>query len=253
MKPPRCLILVTLLLLATRAARAEDHFLTIGGGSSPDNNQVSLEKNIIYFQKVLAESGHAKARHDIFFSDGDEPGKDIQYVDPASEPPELNVLLARLNGNEHELYVQYRTHEVPGVRGASTRPALTKWFDNVGSKLKDRDRLFIYFTGHGGRGRPPRNTTLALWNDSSMPVREFVGLLDRVPPGVRVVIVMVQCHAGGFADVIFEKGTPPGLSKANRCGFFATLHNRQAAVCTADIDEENYHEYSTFFFAALHG
>ena len=29
--------------------------------------------------------------------------------------------------------------------------------------------------------------------------------------------------------------------------------DRQAAGCTPDIDEENYHEYSTFFFAALHG
>src|SRR5688500_13984238 len=247
------LILGTFLLLTTHRARAEDHFLTIGGGSSADNNQVSLEKNILFFQKVLAESGKGKAPHDIYFSDGDDPGKDLQYIDPDFEPPTLNALLARLNGNEHELYMQYRSHELPGVRGASTRPALTKWFDDVGAKLNDGDRLFIYFTGHGGRGRPPRNTTLALWNDSSMPVREFVTLLDRVPAGVQVVIVMVQCHAGGFADVLFDRGTPPRLSNANRCGFFATLHNRQAAGCTADIDEENYHEYSTFFFAALHG
>ena len=253
MRPPPCHVLLFVLVLLSPAVRAEDHFLTIGGGSAPDNNQVSLEKNILYFRAVLAASGLGSAKHDTFFSDGDDPGLDVQYIDPDFEPPALNVLLARLNGNEHELYYQYRTHELTGVRGPSTRQAIVDWFNEVGAKLKANDRLFIYFTGHGGRGRPTRNTTLALWNDASMPVREFVPLLDRVPNDVSVVMVMVQCHAGGFADVIFEGAKPPALSAANRCGFFATLHNRQAAGCTPDIDEENYHEYSTFFFAALHG
>jgi hypothetical protein len=246
-------VALLVIVVAAQWTVADDHFLTIGGGGSPDNNQVSLEKNILYFRTVLAGSGLGSAAHDVFFSDGDDPGLDVQYVDPEFEPPVLNVLLARLNGNEHELYYQYRTHGLPDVRGPSTRQSLTSWFADTGSKLKQGDRLFIYFTGHGGRGRPQRNTTLALWNDASMPVKEFVTLLDRVPADVPVVIVMVQCHAGGFADVLFDRGTPPNLSNANRCGFFATLHNRQAAGCTADIDEENYHEYSTFFFAALHG
>ena len=43
------------------------------------------------------------------------------------------------------------------------------------------------------------------------------------------------------------------MSGANRCGFFATVHDRKAAGCTADIDEANYQEYSTYFFAALRG
>src|SRR5688572_11559785 len=53
-RPP---LLFLLLLSATCPLRADDHFLTIGGGSSPDNNQVSLEKNILYFRAVLAAAG----------------------------------------------------------------------------------------------------------------------------------------------------------------------------------------------------
>src|SRR5207247_1966972 len=39
----------------------------------------------------------------------------------------------------------------------------------------------------------------------------------------------------------------------SRCGFFATTHDRMAAGCTADVMEESYQDYSTYFFAALDG
>jgi hypothetical protein len=38
-----------------------------------------------------------------------------------------------------------------------------------------------------------------------------------------------------------------------RCGFYATVENRPAAGCTAEINEENYEEYSSYFWAALVG
>ena len=66
--------------------------------------------------------------------------------------------------------------------------------------------------------------------------------------------VMVQCHCGGFADLIFNEADPTkGTSKASRCGFFATVYNRPAAGCTPDINEEAYQEYSTYFWEAIRG
>jgi hypothetical protein len=65
---------------------------------------------------------------------------------------------------------------------------------------------------------------------------------------------MVQCHSGGFADVIFAKGDATGeLAEQPRCGFYSTVPERVAAGCTSDIDEEDYQEYSTYFWAALSG
>ena len=56
------------------------------------------------------------------------------------------------------------------------------------------------------------------------PVKEFAGYLEKLPPGVQVVLVMVQCYGGGFADVIYTGGDAgKGLSPRNRCGFFATV------------------------------
>jgi hypothetical protein len=234
--------------------RGEDHFLTIGGGESPTNNQISLEKNVLYLQRFLSDSGLGSMPHEIYFANGKEVGRDIQFVDPTSPPPRANALLAQIFNREENLDASYRPHSIPGVKGAANRAAIGKWFETASPKLKDGDRLFIYFSGHGGAGKPVRNTTLAMWGEGGLPVKEFAGLLDKIDPKVQVVLIMVQCHAGGFADVIFkdaQAGTH--MSSAQRCGFFATSAERNAAGCTSDIDEDNYREYSTYFFAALYG
>ena len=139
--------------------------------------------------------------------------------------------------------------------GASNRESLNKWFDTIGSSLKPSDRLIIYYTGHGGpASKGGQGTTLVLWNEKAMPVKEFYQLLEKLPPSVPVVLVMVQCFGGGFADFIYtDCDATKGLSARSRCGFFATLPNRTAAGCTPDIVEEDYKEYSTYFWAALCG
>lgn len=245
-----CLVLCGL----AGAAHGADHFLTIGGGSSPANNQISLEKNILYFQRFLVDRGMGDLPQETFFADGTAGSRDLQYIDPHYQAPRSNVLLAEVFHCEHGLETQYRSHAIPGLSGPSTRKSIIQWFDTVGSRLNDGDRLFIYYTGHGARVPQSRATTLALWGENDMAVREFARLLDRLPPRVSVVLVMVQCYGGGFADVIFRDANPLlGLARGNRCGFFATLPNRIAAGCTAEADEENYHEYSTYFWAALYG
>src|SRR6185436_110489 len=83
--------------------RASDHFLTIGGGESPTNNQVSLEKNILYLQRFLSESGLGSMANDIYFANGKETGRDIQFVDPTTPPPKVNQLLAQIFDKEDDL------------------------------------------------------------------------------------------------------------------------------------------------------
>lgn len=249
-------LLMLAMSIASAPAFARDHFLTIGGGSSASNNQVSLEKNVLYLQRFLHAAGLDDMPHEILFSDGNAGSRDLEFQDPGFEPPRVNQLLAEITNYEQGLATQYRPHAIPNLWGASGRQSLGRWFDTIGNKLADDDRLFIYFTGHGGRGKgkPPTNQTLAMWNEDDMPVKEFTALLDKLPAKVRVVLVMVQCFGGGFADVMYNDGDAnKELSPRNRCGFFATIPTRVAAGCTSDVDEENYREYSTYFWAALYG
>lgn len=253
--PFACAAALALLLAA--AASAGDSFLTIGGGYSPSSNQLSLERNVLYFQRVLNELGLGDRPHHIYFADGDDDARDLQYLD-YQDTSELHQLLAAIMEADEEIAQRYRSHEIPKVTGPANVRAIDQWFDDhaPGPPGMDQDRLILYFTGHGGKARErnSQNTRVHLWGDDSLTVSEFCDRLDRLPPDVPVVLVMVQCYSGGFANVIFKDGDPrKGLDDHARAGFFATIHSRPAAGCTPDIDEANYQEYSSYFFAALLG
>ena len=244
-----------LLLAISVPSQARNFVLTIGGGYSPDGNQVSLEKNVLLFQKVLTDYPTTE-RHDIFFADGDEVEKDLQVIDP-TQVPRANRLMAEFFGSTRELGLTYRNHQIPNVRDASKPGTVREWFRSVGKGLRDGDTLYIYVTAHGQRSRDrdkEYNTSIAMWNNSTLQMTEFASLLDRLNPKVNVVMVMVQCYTGGFSHLMFQGGdSSKGLSPQNRIGFFATVHDRPAAGCTPEVDEANYVEYSTFFWAAIRG
>lgn len=237
-------------------AVAEDYFLTIGGGYAPSGNQASLEKNVQLFQRLLQELGLRNLSNDIFFADGEASGLDLQVMDRASIP-KANRLMAEFFGSNQDLGLTYRNHQIKDVRGSTDPDLIRTWFSDVGSTMQAGDRLVLYVTahGHGSDDREdPFNTTIATWDNTSIEMRELVKMLDRLPKDVEVVAIMVQCHAGGFARFIFKDGDPDkGLSEQRRTGFFATVYDRPAAGCTPDVDEENYVEYSTYFWAALVG
>ena len=252
----RFLWIVLALLAPVGTATARDYLLTIGGGYSPSGNQASLEKNVLFYQRLLDEQGLGNLSHDVYFSDGEAAGEDLQVMDRGSVP-KANRLMAEFFGSVDDLGLTYRNHQVPQVRGGTRPENIRKWFETTGPKLREGDRLLIYVTAHGNRSNNRRNehdTTIATWNNTSIKMTEFVELLDRLPKGVEVIAVMVQCHAGGFARFIYKGGDPDrGLSEQRRIGFFATVHDRAAAGCTPDIDESSYVEYSTYFWAALGG
>ena len=249
-------VLASCWLLGSQIGQAADYFFTLGGGYSPRGNQISIERNILYFQRFLKSECPNAARHDLFFSDGAIPTADLQFADPSSVP-EANRLMAQFLGRTRYLDLQYRNHEVPKVRGMTSNANIDRWFAVVGKKTKPGDRVILYATAHGGLGKNKKKsneTKLYLWNNQSISVKDLSQKLEKLPKGVDVVLVMVQCHSGGFANVIFNQADKKaGATTRNICGFFSTIYSRPAAGCTPDIDEENYEEYSTYFWAGLSG
>src|SRR5260221_442632 len=67
--------------LTASSAEARDYFLTIGGGYDPTGNQASLEENVLQYQKLLDHERPDHPQHDIYFADGDDPQRDVQYED----------------------------------------------------------------------------------------------------------------------------------------------------------------------------
>lgn len=258
-----CLVtaLACLVLLQPmpRSAVAEDYFLAIGGGPQAASNEASLEANIRYLQRLLDDAGVADDRQHFLFADGGDTNyEDLQYLDAAAfeQAPELHRELAMLYDTYYELGYRYRPSAVPGVAGPANRAHIDAWFDEHAGELGAGDRLVVYFTGHGGSGSDdqPRRTDMALWNDRPLRVDEFAERLDRLDPEVDLVLVLVQCYSGGFADVIFEGADQEkALTKHRRVGFYAAPYDRVSTGCTPDVDEANYADYTSYFFSAAFG
>ena len=246
-----CLLMT---LLPCAGLQAKDCFIVIGGGYSPTGNQASLENNVLYFQRVLSQK--QRQPNAVYFADGRDPGHDLEVMNPKSVP-RANRLMAEFFGSRTNLGLSYRNHQVPNVAGAANPANVRQWFRNTGKTLSKGDRLIVYVTAHGSEShnrRNPHDTTIAMWNNSSLKMTEFVELLDGLDADVPVVTIMVQCHAGGFARMVFDSGdVDKGVGRTNRVGFFATVHDRPAAGCTSEVDESGYVEYSTYFWAALSG
>jgi hypothetical protein len=280
-------IVTTITVADFPSAIAADYFLTIGGGYDPTGNQLSLERNVIFQQAVLSAQRPDRPRHDVFFADGDDPGREVQCRDPGFEQtcPPARRIMAELFGDEDTMDLVYRNNEVSGVAGPAELSLVKRRMREIARLMKAGDRLIVYVTGHGGAAyeaededydyeydeesqswkasakeeQPERDynrydTSLYFWNHDSITASEFAGWLDRLPPETQVVLVMVQCYAGGFAHTIFHQADAElGLSPHERCGFFAQLHDRGAAGCTPDANEADYEEYSSYFWGALGG
>lgn len=259
-KPTRFVLALAVLLISVPAL-AETHLLIMGGGSKPSSNQVSLEKNVNYFYRVIDRLGLESAQRDILFACGDDPAKDdLQYLADASDDPQVMQLISALIGPGKGQSKKYRPHDIGGGEIASSKQHIADWFDRHHADQTDAlqagDNLLLYFTGHGGKGekKNAQNTSLYLWPNHNMRMQPFTAELDKLNPDTPVVMVMVQCYSGGFANVIFNEGDPKkGLSEHNRCGFFAAVHSRPAAGCTPHVNEADYKEYSSYFWAGLSG
>ena len=249
-------LFVLFCVLSPAISQAKNHFLTIGGGYVPSGNQASLERNVLYFQRSLKKQFQSEVQHDIYFADGNDTAPDLQVMDRESIP-EPNQLMAEFFGTRRYLGLGYRDHDINGVIDSTKPENLKKWFEEKGAKLEAGDRLFIYVTSHGNGSsdkKQPHNTTIATWGRTSLSVKQMAESLDLLNEQVDVVVVMVQCHAGGFARLMYKDADPEkGVSPQRRIGFFATVHDRPAAGCTPDINEANYAEYSSYFYAALTG
>ena len=230
------------------------NLLILGGGYSPSGNEVSLESNVKYLHRQKDKIGLSKFKTKTFFADGMASSRDIKYRNPTFTVPEPNLILAEIFGSTRGIFNQYRNNHL-NADGASSIKEFDDWIKDLNSSSVQSSNL-IYFTGHGGKGekKTPNNTTAYLWNNYKFKVSEFTKKLDSLPSDQTFILVMVQCYSGGFADYIFREGDEKkGLHPQIRAGFFATVHDRVAAGCTPDIREENYQEYSTYFWEALCG
>jgi hypothetical protein len=207
-------------------------FLVIGGGGAPSYNEIALEKNLLYFQRSLCKMGYTPKQAKIFFANGNNGDATIRYIDEDNK----------------ELY---KPPNIPDLNGSSTYSNLKN------SLLEDQSMkpLFFYFTGHGSHNKKNNNdNSIILWDNQYVSVKQLASILDQMPSQKPFVTMMSQCYSGSFTNLIYKNGDrKQPIAKQRRCGFFATIKTLPSVGCTPEVDEADYQDYSSSFYAGLTG
>lgn len=231
--------------------------LIVGGGPNPEYNQVAIESNVRYVGKLLPRGTERMT----LFADGNPQNATVLYEEdtrllPVGERLYKTLVRGRDAGDDNPLH--YRKPNLgTKLDGASKRTEIERAF----SKLNDASRanrkpVFLYFTGHGSPGsKDYENNVMDLWGEKErLPVRDLARHINTLPTEIPVTLVMVQCYSGAFANLIFENGDPQGdATGRDIAGFFAAIKERTAAGCTSELNEAEYHDFTSYFFAALTG
>jgi hypothetical protein len=211
-------------------------FLVFGGGPSPASNEIALEKNILYFQRTLKALNYPPEQATVFFANGNNGQATVRYLDPQQNQ-------------------QFKPPQIPYLQGASTPVNLKRSLQKLTQPRSPGGPIFFYFTGHGHLNQNnPDNNGLYLWGNLQVSVQQLGQMLDRLPPQKPFVTMMSQCYAGSFANLIYKAGDPKqGVALQTRCGFFATIKTETSVGCTPEVNEADYRDYSSSFYAGLSG
>jgi hypothetical protein len=246
-------LLLALLAGSSIGARSADlRALIVGGGPEPEHNQVAIERNVHYVSRLLP----AGAPRLTLFADGDTKSKTVLYEEQPREQSPGEHVFELLTGSEEDAsptVQRFRAPDLGHLDGPARRPAVAHAFDQL--RRTDAGPVLLYFTGHGSRAQDGNldNNVFDLWGDR-LSVRDLAAQIASLPPEAPVTLVMVQCFSGAFGNVIFAGGDP-NAAPVDRviAGFFATTPDRMAAGCTPEVNEAEYHDFTSYFFAALSG
>ena len=218
--------------------------IVVGGGPSPDANQVSLEADVRLAITTFGPNAVA------LFAGG--PGtRSVQVADlePRGDAlvSEIGALLAPRGGRDGH----YRATTLP-LHGAGT---LTQLESILELAITQGARpLTVYVAGHGDGGESPIDSRTLFWGGDAVDALALAEWLDARTPSRPVRFVVTSCFSGGLGEIVFEAAdrTRPA-SAQDRCGLFATSWDEEASGCDPDPERAHHDGFGVHFLSALGG
>jgi hypothetical protein len=102
------------------------------------------------------------------------------------------------------------------ITGEGTQASLEAAIDAVKGRLKSRDMLLIHTNNHGGYDGTPGTANLCTypaWN--GYYANDFANKIGTLPKFRKLIVMMEQCHAGGFNAPILAHSTAGATSVAS--------------------------------------
>jgi hypothetical protein len=114
------------------------------------------------------------------------------------------------------------------VQDAGTKQALEDAIDALKTKLKEDDLLLIHTNNHGGHDGT--ESYICTYSGPDYTASDFASKLGELPAFSDLIVMMEQCHSGGFNDGVIES------SKAERTTFAAACTEHKNSRGGADFD-----------------
>lgn len=114
------------------------------------------------------------------------------------------------------------------VHDEGTKQALEDAIDALKPKLKQDDLLLIHTNNHGGHNGT--ESYLCTYSGPDYTASDFANKLAELPAFHDLIVMMEQCHSGGFNDVVIESST------AQRTTFAAACTERKSSIGGPDFD-----------------
>lgn len=244
-------VLATLFCISGVGALASSNAIIIGGGNTLENSQGQIEENVQWVSEILR---NRQIETQVYFTHGSDTDLDIVYFDEArlSDTPENT--LRRIYLKSLDFAKSYKRNSLNGVKGPTSKAELTTSVREGLAKLNDQAEALVIFNGHGDIDfTNTDNNSLKLWHDQRLSIKEIENLFAQAPKQSTIRFIFTQCFSGSFAKLAFENLEVGKLASPRSCGFMAESDRREAEGCDLGINPSEFRDYTTYFFAALHG
>ncbi len=222
------------------------HALLLNGGGSPGINYQSHVRHLSGMYRVLVGRGMATDEISVLSGDGESMQPDVIVAAPAAGRDGWlleGTFLERSLGRP----MRYVSSNIKGVSiSPATRQDVSDWLDDT-DRFASGDTLFLFVTDHGERGKTPLDGRITLWNRTALSAQELGTKLVRLPPKVRVVMVMSQCFSGSFAELALPESLG-GRPMGSVCGYFSAPADRPAYGCYPESRDDSENDGHAFRF-----
>jgi hypothetical protein len=226
---------------AARDPDSEPRYIVVGGGSTPEFTEVSLEQDTQLAMQVLPGPG-------LTLFAGGQGSESVRVLAPVVPNESLLSKLGAIFDPRSGRDSRYRTTEL------NAQPATLSNFETslALAGASSKQPLLVYIATHGLQGNEARDNFVELWGGDSVSVAQLDELSANAKRPVRFVIA--SCYSGGFAELAFAHAQAErGATTLARCGLFAGTWDRQTSGCDPNPDRRAQEGYSLHLLHALRG
>ncbi len=218
--------------------------IVVGGGPSPDSNQVSLEDDVRLAVDTFGANSVA-----LFAGGPGTRSVQVSDLDPRGDAlvTEIGELLAPRSGRD----AHYRATTLP-LHGSATLTQLESILELA--ITQSTEPLTVYVAGHGDGGEAPIDSRTLFWGGDALDALALAEWLDARSPTRPVRLVVTSCFSGGLGEMVFENADRTrDASTQDRCGLFATSWDEEASGCDPDPVRAHHDGFGVHFLMALRG